>query len=254
MNILDDIVATKRAEVEDAKKRAPLETLVPRPRTSGRFVFLFETGPVLIAEIKPKSPSEGALIERSPLDIADLYAKSGADVISVLTDSTYFGGSLALLEDVRAHVPQLLLRKDFIIDPYQVHETAASSADVFLLIASILQTDELRSLRELGESFGLDALIEVHDEADIEKALASGARVIGINNRDLTKMETDLATTERLAHMIPRSIPLVSESGIHQSGDVERVRKAGARGILVGTSILRSENPLEHISELKKSL
>ena len=254
MTILDDIIATKRTEIEEAKKIAPQDTFVLKEHTVGRFPALFERGSVLIAEIKPKSPSAGTLIERSPLDIADLYARSTADVISVLTDAKYFGGSLDLLKDVRARIPQLILRKDFIIDEYQVYETAASSADIFLLIASILNTDELRSLRELGESLGLDALVEVHDKSDIEKALSSGARVIGINNRDLTKMETDLTTTERLASLIPSHIPLVSESGIHEPADATRVRKAGARGILVGTSILRAEDTLAHISELKKAL
>lgn len=254
MNILDEIVATKRIEVEEAKKRAPLSTFTPRVGTAGKFRALFDKGPVLIAEVKPKSPSEGALITRSPLDIADLYAKSEADVISVLTDTKYFGGSNALLTGVRARVPQLILRKDFIIDEYQVYETAALGADVFLLMATILDAETLGRLRTLGESLGLESLVEVHDEEDLKKALAAGAKVIGINNRDLTKMKTDIATTERLAPLVPRDIPFVSESGIHEASDVERVRKAGARGILVGTSILRSKDLVAKIAELKKAL
>ena len=237
-----------------AKEQVPLETLVLKEHVSGKFPARFETGPVLIAEIKPRSPSAGTLIEHSPLEIADLYAKSDADVISVLTDSTYFGGSLELLENVHARVPQPILRKDFIIDEYQVYETAASSASIFLLIATILDAATLRSLRELGESLGLDALVEVHDERDIEKAITSGARVVGINNRDLTEMQTDIETTERLASLVPSAVPLISESGIDNPEDVRRVHAVGARGILVGTSILRSGDPTAKIAELKRAL
>ena len=266
MNILDDIVASKKTELDGLKAQFPLEQLKERARSNAKagrsFRRLFDAGAVLIAEIKPKSPSEGALIAHSPLDnarggpldIAALYAKSDADVISVLTDTKYFGGSNALLTDVRARVPQLILRKDFIIEEYQVYETATLGADVFLLMATILDAETLGKLQALGESLGLEALVEVHDEKDLEKALAAGAKVIGINNRDLTKMQTDIATTERLAPLVPRAIPFVSESGIHEASDVMRVRKAGARGILVGTSILRSENPVAKIAELKKAL
>jgi len=257
MNILDEIVATKRTEIEAlklAKSTAAIAEEAGAQRVARRpFRALFEKGPVLIAEVKPRSPSAGELT-RSPLDVAELYAKSEADVISVLTDEKYFGGSLELLKTVRGIVPQTVLRKEFIIDPYQVYEAALAGADCFLLIAAILPRETLASLMQLGSSLGLDALVEVHDEADVEKALAARASVIGINNRDLGTLHIDLATTERLAKLIPNEIPVVSESGIETPDDVRRVRAAGARGILVGTSILRSESPIEKIAEFKHAL
>lgn len=258
MSILDKIVATKRAEVETLKALRPLEAL--RKETAnfpvGRRPFraLFEKGPVLIAEIKPRSPSMGELIADSPLEIADLYAKSRADVVSVLTDAEYFGGSNELLQEVRARVPQAILRKDFIIDECQVYETFLLKADSFLLIAAILTEDELAKFIALGTTLGMDALVETHDEKDIEKALRAGAKIIGINNRDLTTFNTDIATTERLIQKVSKDIPVLSESGIETAEDVKRVRRCGARGILVGTSVLQSEDPINKIKELKNAL
>ncbi len=260
MNVLDEIVSTKRLEIEASKSARPLERLqedaanhMPHRRP---FLELFAVPDktVLIAEIKPKSPSAGELISHSPLDVADLYAKSEADVISVLTDKTYFGGDIELLKAVRARVPQAVFRKDFIIDEYQIYETALAGADAFLLIANILTADQLSAFAELGNSFGMGSLVEVHDEADLEKALAAKAAIIGINNRDLRTMEVDLSTTEKLTRKIPPEIPVVSESGIATPEDVQRVRKAGARGILVGTSILQSADPVATIAKLKRAL
>lgn len=258
MNVLDEIVATKRTEIASLKALRPLESL---QKEAGGFITerrpfrtLFEKGPVLIAEIKPRSPSAGELIADSPLEIADLYAKSDADVISVLTDADYFGGSNDLLERVRARVSQAILRKDFIIDEYQIYETLLLKADVYLLIAAILTQDGLARLITLGESLGLDAIVEVHNEEDVEKALRAGAKIIGINNRDLTTFKTDIATTEKLVGKIPQSIPVLSESGIFTAEDVKRVRALGVRGILVGTSVLQSDNPIEKINELKQAL
>lgn len=258
MNILDDIVRNKEQELAELKKLLSFGALKKEAfasRTERRpFVELFGRGPVLIAEVKPKSPSAGTLIERSPLDIADLYAESTVDVISVLTDAKYFGGSIELLKEVRSRVPQTILRKDFIIDEYQVYETLLSGADVFLLIAAILNKEEITRFAALGKSLGLGILVEVHDDADLKKALAAGAEVIGINNRDLTTMQTDLSVTEKLMPHIPKNIPVVSESGIETEGDARRVRECGARGILVGTSILRSLDPRAKIAELKNAL
>jgi indole-3-glycerol phosphate synthase len=258
MNVLDEIVAKKRLEIEKAKAARPLETLQkeaasfdPKRRA---FRKLFDRGSVLIAEIKPKSPSEGELITGSPLDVADLYAKSSADVISVLTDKPYFGGDIELLKQVKACVPQAILRKDFIVDEYQVYETFLSGADAFLLIANILKVDELIHLIALGKRFHLDTLLEVHSQIEVAKVIAAGAEVIGINNRDLQTLQVDLKVTETLAPLITKKIPMISESGIESAEDVRRVRKAGARGILVGTSILKSSDPLSKIHELKQAL
>lgn len=256
--ILDEIVAAKRLEVAEAKERVSLASLQEAARTAGgrrSFEALFENGgTVLIAEIKPKSPSAGVLIERSPIAIAEIYAKSIADVISVLTDNAYFGGSLQLLKDIRGRVPQAILRKDFIIDTYQIYESRAAGADAILLIAAILTDAQLREFLTLAGSLGLDALVEVHDEAELKRAVASGARVIGINNRDLTTMVVDLATSERLVPHVPDGTFIVSESGIETAEDAKHLRSLGVQGILVGTSVLRSADPLAHIADLKHAL
>ena len=258
MTILDEIVAKKRLEIEAIKAARPLEVLQKEAesfKTERRsFRKLFDRGSVLIAEIKPKSPSEGMLITEPPLDIADLYAKSSADVISVLTDKPYFGGDIELLKRVKARVPQAILRKDFIVDEYQVYETLLSGADAFLLIANILKGDELIHLIDLGKKLHMNSLVEVHNQIEVAKALAAGSEVIGINNRDLQTLQVDLAVTETLTHLIPKKIPMINESGIENAEDVRRVRKAGARGILVGTSILKSSDPLAKIHELKQAM
>ncbi|MBI5456892.1 indole-3-glycerol phosphate synthase TrpC [Candidatus Kaiserbacteria bacterium] len=259
MSILDEIVATKRAEIEALAKETTIDEMRSaalshaRQRTTRPFLSLFEK-PVLIAEIKPRSPSAGALIQSDPLALTESYAKSSADVISVLTDQKYFGGNLQLLKDVRGKVPQTILRKDFLVDPYQIYETTLSGADTYLLIAAALGTEALAHLIAFGASLGMDALVEVHDEKDLHKALEAGAKILGINNRDLKTFNVDLQTTETLMKKVPSSIPVVSESGIETADDVKRVRAAGVRGILVGTSILRSGDPLAKINELKAAL
>lgn len=257
-NILDKIVNTKRTEIEALKTLRPLEML---KKEAGKFQqkrrpfkALFEKGPVLIAEIKPRSPTIGELIADSPLQIADLYAKSEADVISVLTDAEYFGGSNELLKEVRTRVPQTILRKDFIIDEYQVYETFLLPADAFLLIASILTESKLADLLKLGSTLRLDALVEVRDEKEMEKALRAGASIMGINNRDLKTFSTDISVTEQLMKKMPKGAFVVSESGIGTAGDVVRVRKCGISGILVGTSVLQSDDPIAKINELKKAM
>lgn len=262
MNILNKIVITKRKEIEIAKKMVTLNSLIEKipfflkthKARSFKNLFSDTKKGVLIAEIKPRSPSSGILIQNSPLEIADLYAKSKADIISVLTDKQYFGGSLDLLEKVRPRVPQPLLRKDFIIDKYQVYETLLAGADAYLLIAAILSENELVELIALGKSLKLETLVEVHSANDIEKALRAGAEIIGINNRDLETLEITLDTTEHLIKYIPKEIPVVSESGIKTAKDVLRLKRCGIKGILVGTSILLSDSPLDKIIELKNVL
>ena len=259
MNVLDEIVANRRLEIAAAKAAHPLEALIAEAenfkpqRRPFKSLFQREEG-ILIAEIKPKSPSAGKIINDSPLDVAEVYAESAADIISVLTDEKYFGGSLELLKQVRARVPQAILRKDFIIDGYQVYETLLSGADAYLLIASVLRTEELRDLIGMGTALGLDTLVEVHDEADVEKALDAGAELLGINNRDLQTLDVDLAMTERLMRRIPAGLPVVSESGIETPAQARQVRAWGVRGILVGTSILQSSDPLDKINQLKQAL
>ncbi len=257
MNVLDEIVAAKRQEIAVAKEAVPLEKLeeAVNSYTHDRRSFrtLFDHGPALIAEVKPKSPSKGEL-SHVPLEVADVYAKSAADAISVLTDERYFGGSMELLKQVRSRVKQPILRKDFIIDEYQVFETLLGGADAFLLIVNVLSGEKLTELMSLGTALGLDYIVEVHDKQEVEIALDSGAELIGINNRNLQTLDIDIGTTKELMEYIPRSVPVISESGIETVEEVRQVRSWGVKGILVGTSILQSPDPLAKIQELKDSL
>jgi len=208
----------------------------------------------VIAEIKRRSPSRGEIrSDFDPVACALAYADAGAAAISVLTDERYFGGRLEYLEAVRRVVPLPLLRKDFIIDPYQLDEARAGGADAVLLIAAALTSAELCALRERAAGLGLDALVEVHDSGQLQAALAAGADLIGINNRDLRTFEVDLGVTERLAAAIPEGVVAVAESGIFSAGDVERLEAAGARAFLVGEALMREEDIGIALRRLRRS-
>ena len=194
----------------------------------------------LIAEVKRSSPSKGPIApDLDAATQARAYAAAGADAVSVLTEPARFGGALADLEAVTAAVDLPALRKDFIVDPYQVWESAAVGAAAVLLIAAALTDDQLRLLRDECDACGLDALAEAHDETDLRRALAAGATLVGVNNRDLRTLTVDLATTERLAWLVPDGVLVVSESGISCARDAHRVADAGARAVLVGESLVR---------------
>jgi indole-3-glycerol phosphate synthase len=197
----------------------------------------------VIAEIKRRSPSKGEI--RPDFDAvacARAYAAAGAAAISVLTDARYFGGSLELLAQVRSAVSLPLLRKDFVVDAYQLDEARVAGADAVLLIAAALDPRSLRELREHAEGLALDALVEVHDEQELEAALAAGADLIGINNRDLRSFEVDLGVSERLAGKVPKGCVVVSESGIFRPEDWERLEAAGAHAFLVGEALMRESD------------
>jgi len=245
--ILDKIVETKRAELAEARQRRPIETLrqlarqAPRPRD-----FLGAVGaarPVaLIAEIKKASPSAGLIREDfDPVGIAQIYQAHGAACLSVLTDQPYFQGSLEYLRQVRAAVDLPVLRKDFIIDPYQVFEARAAGADAVLLIAECLDDRRLGELHELVLSLGMTPLVEFYDPQNLPRVLAAGARLIGINNRNLHTFEVDLEHTIRLRRRIPADRLVVGESGIRSRDDVERLAAAGVNAILVGESLMREQ-------------
>lgn len=247
--ILDEIARTKRGEVESARERLPLEDL--RRRVLGSmdaprdFAGALRRGPGdrarLIAEVKRGSPSAGVIREDfDPVAIARIYEGAGASCLSVLTDERYFGGRLEYLTSVRRAVRLPVLRKDFVIDPYQVWEARAAGADAVLLIAEILDDDELGELRGLIEDLGMTALVEFHDEGNLERVLRCGARVVGINNRDLKRFETDPGLTLRLRDRIPADITLVSESGIKTRADVAALEEAGVSAILVGEALMRA--------------
>ena len=254
MNILDTIVAEKKREVALLPPirvtAADLqEALALLPARRDFFAALQAAGrkaPALIAEVKKASPSAGIICpDFDPARIAREYEAAGAACLSVLTDGKFFQGSPEDLRRIRAAVRLPLLRKDFIIDERQIVEAAEMGADAILLIVRILDDEALKHLHGLAAGAGLAALVEVHDEAELERALAIGARLIGVNNRDLDTFKVDPGTTERLAARMARHAEakdklLVAESGLHTRADVERVRRAGAAAILVGEALLKN--------------
>ena len=265
-NILDTIVEHKHLELARFPQRtvsaADLKLAVEKRDPIRDFAAGLrkpKTGAVaLIAEVKKASPSAGVICENfDPLRIARAYETAGATCLSVLTDEKFFQGSLEYLKAIRAAVQLPLLRKDFIVDARQILEAIEWGADAILLIAAILADPQLARFHSLAREAGLTALVEVHDEAELDRALAVGAKVIGVNNRDLKTFKVDLATTERIAARLrahpadPVHSPLlVSESGIHTRADVERLARCGARAILVGESLVRQGDPEPKIREL----
>jgi indole-3-glycerol phosphate synthase len=257
-DILQKIVAVKREDVERLKSDVPLSAL--RERMAAQANALDFAGALrgdsvrVIAEVKKASPSRGVLrADFDPVEIATVYVENGAAAISVLTNVEFFQGSIGNLETVGsiAHpkgVP--VLRKEFIFDPYQVYEARAYGADALLLIVAMLSAEELASLMALTAECGMQALVEVHDEDELRIALDAGADIIGINNRDLRTFVTDLAVTERLASRVPAGKVIISESGIATRDDVKRVRKAGANAILVGESLVVSDDIGAKLREL----
>jgi len=261
MSILDEILEHKRIEVAQARERRDSAQLARDAaacdsRVRGFRQALLDTdGVAVIAEVKRQSPSKGVIREDfDPIEIARAYAASGAACISVLTDSKYFGGSLEILEKIRAAVDCPLLRKDFVVDRDQIAEARLAGADAVLLIVSALTQRELEALQDDAKSLGLDVLVEVHDQAEFERALAIGADLIGVNNRDLKTFDVDLATTERIASRLPsdRDILLVSESGIGSYADVKRLEAAGAGAFLVGESLMRQPDPGKALEALRE--
>jgi indole-3-glycerol phosphate synthase len=207
--------------------------------------------PAIIAEVKKASPSKGILSANyQPVATAIEYRLGGAACVSVLTDRDFFQGSLEDLESVRAAVELPVIRKDFTLEPVHLYEAAAHGADAVLLIAALLRAKELRELRQLADVLGMAALVEVHDEGELERALESGAALLGVNNRDLHTFEVKLETSVRLAARMPDGLLKVSESGIFTRGDVEMLRDAGYQAFLVGESLMKSPSPAAALREL----
>jgi indole-3-glycerol phosphate synthase len=255
-DILAEIIANKRREVAGLKKRHRLEHLGLRARPlkdGGAFrAALAAPGMRLIAEIKKASPSAGLIRPEGfePAALARAYHEAGAAAVSVVTDRKFFQGELDYLAEASAAMPRPCLRKDFIIDPYQVYESRLKGASALLLIAAVLAPEELSSLRGLAASLGMDSLVEVHDEADLEKALEAGATIVGVNNRNLRTFQVSLETTLRLHRLIPPGIVVVSESGIKGRQDVLRLGEAGVDAILVGEALMRSPDVGAKVREL----
>jgi len=256
--ILDQIVADNKLELEARKRSFPLVEL--------QRVALLQPPPLdfasalrgervqLIAEVKKASPSRGVIrSDFNPVEIARTYASNGASAISVLTETRYFQGSLNHLRDIREALGNKrlpLLRKDFILDSYQIYESRAYGADSLLLIVAILEPERLDELLELSHQLNMSCLVEVHNEAELEIALRSHARIIGINNRDLSTFAVDLTTTERLRPLIPQDRIVVSESGIKDRGDIERLRQWGVDAVLIGESLMSAPNIAAKMKEL----
>ncbi len=224
------------------------------PDRKNRFrEVLKRPGVSLIAEVKKASPSRGVFVKDfDPVKLAAAYEKAGASAVSVLTDARFFNGSLEDLKKVRENVRLPILRKDFIIDPYQIYETASAGADALLLITGILEKEKLRDFIRLAGELNLDALVEVHTREELEKALGCGAEIIGINNRDLKTFQVDIATTLELAKLVPEDCVLVSESGISSEEDVKRLAQAGVDAVLVGEALVISPNIEDKVNELIK--
>jgi indole-3-glycerol phosphate synthase len=255
--ILGQIVADNLEELESRKRSFPLKELqtvaLEQPSPLDFASALHGNHIKLIAEVKKASPSRGVIrSDFNPVAIAQTYVANGAAAISVLTEARYFQGSLNHLRDIRRALGNRLplLRKDFLCDPYQVYESRAHGADSVLLIVAILTPEKLKELLGLSHELGMSCLAEVHNEAELEIALKGGARIIGINNRDLTTLTVDLTTTERLRPLIPKDRTVVSESGIRDRSDMEKLKKWGVDAVLIGESLMSAPNIATKMKEL----
>lgn len=266
--ILDTIAEATKRRLEDSKGKTPLEEIrrralekvsqfparitpalratPPREGNLGTQSFPFETalkkpGVSFICEVKKASPSKGVIAGDFPyIDIARDYERAGADAVSVLTEPDYFLGSVDYLSKIREHVSLPLLRKDFIIDDYQLYESKVIGADAVLLICALLDTETIRQYLGICGALGLSALVEAHDEPEVKSALSAGARIIGVNNRDLKTFEVDIMNAVKLRPRVPKDILFVAESGIKTADDIELLRKAGVDAVLIGETLMRS--------------
>ncbi len=243
-DILAQIVEQKKLELrlrDHSMERRAEESITGRRDFAGA---LFHRAPSIIAEIKRASPSRGILVrEFDPAALAIAYEQGGAAALSVLTDEKHFQGNLSHLEAARASAGLPVLRKDFTIDPYHVYEAAAHHADAILLIAAVLTERQMRDFRELAERYRMAALVEVHSAEELKAAVASGARIVGVNNRDLHTFQVDIAVSLRLADKIPSDAIKVAESGIQTSADIAQLRAAGYHSFLVGEHLMKAGDP-----------
>lgn len=257
-NILDDIIADTRELVEQRKRESPLRELKDRPFYDDREPLslveaLQERGMSFIAEVKKASPSKGQIREDfDPAWIAQQYAANGASAISVLTEPLYFEGSIEHLAWIRAHVPDTpLLRKDFIIDPYQLVEARAVGADAVLLIATALDAGQVSELHAAANELGLSCLVEVYSEEDLDKLDWDQVSVLGVNNRDLTTFEVDVENSLRIFEQVPRTVGRVAESGLDDPETLVRLRDAGVNGVLIGEHFMRADDPGAALEDLR---
>jgi indole-3-glycerol phosphate synthase len=253
--VLDEILAGVREDVAERQQRVALEQIkklaaaVPAPKDA--YTALRAAGVGVIAEVKRSSPSKGRLAEiPDPAELAREYAAGGARCVSVLTEGRWFGGSLEDFTAVRAAVDVPLLRKDFIVSSYQVHEARAYGADLVLLIVAALDQNALSGLLDRVESLGMTALVEVHTEEEADRALAAGARVIGVNARNLRTLEVDRSVFERIAPGLPNNVVKIAESGVRGPHDLIRYASVGADAVLVGEGLVTRKSPRDAVAEL----
>lgn len=255
-HVLRRIVESKSRRVSDSEKRVP-EPIVRKMAAMASDVPSFRAAlesrgrTHVIAEVKKASPSAGVLID--PLDVdrlAATYASAGASAISVVTEEDFFAGNLGWVRSAGQAAGLPVLRKDFVFDPYQVLETRAAGASAILLIVALLDPVELGRLLAVAHDSGLDSVVEVHDESELDEALGAGARIVGVNNRDLKTFDVRLETSERLGALIPDDVIFIAESGIRTRDDIRRLAAAGARGFLVGEHLLRSPDPGQALRDL----
>ena len=259
--ILDDLAAATRARVERKKTQITLETVKKKAldlaQQEGKFTFPFEQAIAkddisFICEVKKASPSKGIIAEDFPyLQIAIDYEKAGADCISVLTETDYFKGEDKFLREINDTVKIPTIRKDFIIDEYMIYEAKVLGASCILLIAALLDTATIRRYKAICDSLGLSALVEAHDEAEVASAIEAGARMIGVNNRNLKDFTVDIHNSTRLRGLVPKEILFVAESGIKTAADIEVLREAGVNGVLIGETLMRSPNKAQMLDTLR---
>jgi len=256
--ILDEIVEHKKKEVEELKKKVPLadikKNLGVGPCSRSFKEAVSKPGRVnIIAEIKKQSPSKGIIRgDFDPVGIAEIYEAGNADAVSVLTDSRYFGGSAKWLSEISKSVGIPVLRKEFIIDEYQVYEAKRLGADAVLLIAAILEQETIARFIDIASELGMDCLTEAHTEGELEKAVSAGADIIGINNRNLKDFSVDTQTTIKLKRKIPAGKVVVSESGISSAGDMKLMKEHGINAVLIGESLLKEDDIAGKLKELKE--
>jgi len=247
--ILDDIVEHKKGELKKSKEVVPLDDLqlklkdIPPPLNFYSRAIA-DSSPKVISEIKKASPSKGIICENfDPVKIAKSYELNGAAAISILTDEKFFQGSLEYLSQIKTVVNIPLLRKDFTIDPYQIYEARAHGADIVLLIAAILDQNQIKEYLEIVGSLKMNAIVEIHNHEELDKVIDTGCNIIGINNRNLKTFEVDLSTTVELITYIPKDILVISESGISDPDDIRMLRKLGVNTFLIGESFMKSGDP-----------
>lgn len=261
MNILDELADYARYRVSEAEKKIPEEEMRDAAEALGGGTgFPFEKalaapGISFITEVKKASPSKGLIAPDFPyLQIAEAYQKAGASAISCLTEPKWFQGSDQYLKEIAAHVTIPVLRKDFTVSPYMIWQARSLGASAVLLICAILDEQELTEYRNIAESVGLSALVEAHDEKEVEMALRSGAKIIGVNNRNLKDFTVDIRNSERLRKMVPDDIIFVSESGIRTADDVARLYRNGTNAVLIGETLMRSSDKKGMLDELRSQI